>query len=177
MPDIRRLHASRCSTISPVADMITCRVGVFEPTTLEVESERSLFQIVIYGELFGESMHACCSDPPGPRFDLDLRLDYIKYCIPDFRCWPGYPGFIVLNVGPYASGNENVIEEINDWDQVALYYLLRCQTWREAWAAVRLQIGPDFVEGWRQKMWSSSVQCQGLEGLQMLRPGGWRSGG
>ncbi len=190
MPDIRRLHASRFLTINPVADLIDrCggvqwystpnfwNGGVSDANTVSVEPERSLFQIVIYGELFAESMRACCSDPLGPRFDLDLRLDYIKYCIPDAVCWRGYQGFTVLNVGPYASGDAEVIKQINYGDQVGLNHILRCRTWREAWETVRLQIGPDFDEGWRQKMWCSSVQCQGLEGLQMLRPGGleiWR---
>ena len=187
MPDVRRLHASRFSTINPVVDMIDRCAGVqrhntpnfwdggvSEPATVDIEPERSLFQIVIYGELFDESIRAFCCDPPGPHFDLDLRLDYIKYCIPDYQCWCGYQGFSVLNVGPYASGE---LDAINGRDQVGLDHILGCRMWREAWAAVRLQIGPDFDEHWRQKMWCSSVQCQGLEGLQMLRPGGveiWR---
>ena len=190
MSDIRRLHASRFSTINPAADMIDrCagvqwyetpnfwEGGVSEPYTVYVEPERSLFQIVIYGELFGESMRASCCDPPGPRFDVDLRLEYIKYCIPDIKCWRGYEGFSVLNSGPYASGDSDVINTNTFEDQSGLDYILGCRTWWEAWAAVRLQIGPDFDEEWRQKMWCSSVQCQGLEGLQMLRPGGveiWR---
>lgn len=191
MPDIRRLHASCFSAINPVADMIDRCAGVqwndipnfwdggvSEPVTVEVEPERSLFQIVIYGELFGESMRACCSDPPGPRFDLDLRLDYTKYCIPDPACWRGYQGFTVLTVGPYVPADSNVIVEIHgEYDQAGIDHILKCRTWREAWAAVRLQIGSDFDEDWRQKMWCSSVQFQVLEGLQMLRPGGveiWR---
>ena len=56
-------------------------------------------------------------------------------------------------------------------------HILQCRTWREAWERVRHQIGDDFPEPWRQKVWSSTVQVQGLDGLEMLRPGGmdiWR---
>jgi hypothetical protein len=111
-----------------------------------------------------------------PRFDLDTRMNFIKYCIPDWACWLAYKGMEVLNVGPYASGDHMTIVQLFP-DQVGLNHILNCRTWREAWETVRHQIGPDFTEEWRQEMWHSAVQMQGLEGLEMLRAGGvekWR---
>lgn len=191
MSDIRRLHSTRFTTINPVTDMIDKCAGaqwydtpnywyggVSDPETIGFDPPRSKFQIVIYGELFSTTMKA--AHEPGlalPRFDLDTRLDYVKYCIPDPMCYSGYRGMKPLAVGPYASGDRNIISQIED-DQVRLYHILNCRTWREAWEAVWHQIGPDFDEQWRQQMWESAVQMQGLEGLEMLRPGGvekWRS--
>lgn len=117
-----------------------------------------------------------------PRFDHEFRMDYIKYCIPDKMC-KSYEGMTVLPIGPYAERdnaskhNELMLEE--ELDQLSLDRLLgECRTWTEAWSSVREEIGPDFEEGWKELMWQSAVQIQGLEGLEMLRPGGverWRS--
>lgn len=188
MEDIRRLHSYRFSTINPVVDLIDrCagvqwystpdfwEGGVSDACTISVEASRALFQIVIYGELFSSTMLRITSSESVvsslPCFDLETRLDYIVYCIPDPNCQGGYEGFTVLDVGPYA------YYEVRDPDQVGLDHLLNCRSWREAWEAVQHQIGPDFEDEWRQKMWHSAVQMQGLEGLEMLRPGGvdkWR---
>ncbi|KUJ15085.1 uncharacterized protein LY89DRAFT_720481 [Mollisia scopiformis] len=62
-------------------------------------------------------------------------------------------------------------------DQIALEHALASRRWREAWERVRYQVGEDFEEEWRQSLWHSTVECQGLEGLEMLTPAGlekWR---
>jgi hypothetical protein len=88
-----------------------------------------------------------------------------------------------------------------DADQIALQHVLNTRRWRESWKSVRGQVGGDFTipdvdmnsddtdgheevvpimgpgyhdlyESWRQHIWDSAVQYQGLEGLEMLRPGG-----
>jgi len=220
MYEIRRLHSCRFSIINPASDMIDRCAGqqwydlpdfwyggCSEPATISIEPERSLFQIIIYGELFSSKMNAILkADAPMHHFDPDMRLDYIRYCIPDVMCQDGYDGdpdgnaaLEVLPVGPYTQfkGNdcltpvqgEELTEPLRtDWgtrdyvkhpndDQVGLDHILNCRTWREAWEDVRLHVGPDFEEGWRQKMWHAAVQQQGLDGLEMLRPGGvetWR---
>lgn len=190
MDDIRRLHASRFSLINPIADMIDRCAGpqfvstpdfwdggVSNPATISLEPNRALFQIIIYGELFAPTMQAFLEpDRALPRFDQELRLDFIKYCIPDSMC-RSYTGLTVLEVGPYA-GTKNELMPQKESDQVGLDYLLTCRTWREAWERVRLAIGPNFDDISRQIMWESAVQIQGLAGLEMLRPGGlegWRS--
>ncbi|KAL8642105.1 MAG: hypothetical protein Q9228_001163 [Teloschistes exilis] len=197
MDDIRRLHASRFSLIIPVSDMIDRCAGAGPtwnhipefwhgnesiPTTVYIEPTRSLFQLVIYGELFASSMRAFIEPISKlPWFDHDFRMDYIIYCIPDALCHNyGLHGFqkTMMPIGPYADqpkGNGLMLE--NCRDQVALHYLLRCDTWKDAWERVLGAIGPHFEEEWRQSMWRSAVQLQGLEGLEMLRPGGlekWR---
>ena len=47
-------------------------------------------------------------------------------------------------------------------------HVLNYHIWLEAWRKVRHEIGEDFEEEWKQKLWSASVQLQGLEGLEML---------
>lgn len=215
MADIRRLHASRFSIINPASDMIDRCAGKqwydvpdfwnggrSDAFTINVEPERSVFQIIIYGELFGPTMDAVLRREPERGFDLEMRLEYIKYCIPDYMCWKGYDGgpngnrpLEVLPVGPYTPckridtltseqlesfsqtrltdlANTDSAKDLTD-DQVGLNHILTCRTWREAWEKVRLSIAPDFEEGWRQKLWRAAVEQQGLEGLEMLRPGGW----
>lgn len=220
MEDIRRLHASRFSIINPASDMIDRCAGKqwydvpdfwdggrSDANTIMIEAERSLLQIIIYGELFCSTMDAIVTpDAATPGFDLDMRLDYIIYCIPDYMCWHEYDGgpddnraLQVLPVGPYTPCKRidcttpAEIEEFTEpqpadiarmdhakdltADQVGLDHILNCRTWREAWEGVRLCIGPDFEDEWRQKLWHAAVQQQGLDGLEMLRPGGvekWR---
>ena len=219
MDDIRRLHSCRSTIINPASDMIDRCAGKqwyevedfwdggrSDAATISVEPERSVFQIIIYGELFGWNPDAT-HEPNSRRlhFDLDFRLDFIKYCIPDYMCWIGYDGrngslgMHVLPVGPYTPCKridlmtpaeiEAIPETHREYlqhdtardltaDQVGLNHILTCRTWREAWEGVRRQIGVDFEEEWRQTYWHAAVQQQGLEGFEMLRPGGvekWRS--
>ena len=206
MDDIRYLHRCRFTTINPATDMIDRCAGKqwydvpdfwdggrSDAATIDVEPERSLFQIIIYGELFSSTMDAVIQPISNMLcFDLEMRLEFIKYCIPDYMCWIGYDGEVggnaemhVLPVGPYTPTpevNRGGIDQIRSAqmdftanltaDQVGLDHILGCRTWREAWKTVRHQIGPDFDEEWKQKMWHSAVQLQGLSGLEMLRPNG-----
>lgn len=220
MDDIRRLHSLRFETINPASDMIDKCAGKqwydvpdfwnggrSDAFTIDVEPERSLFQIIIYGELFSSTMDAIIEPDSERYFELHMRLDYIKYCIPDYMCWSGYqggpdgtPGMSVLPIGPYTPckgkdlmtaaefdamdeprqiqvANTDTARDLTA-DQVGLNHILKCRTWREAWEKVRLQLGVNFEDEWRQKMWHSAVQQQGLDGLEMLRPGGvekWQS--
>ena len=160
-----------------------------------IELERSVFQVIIYGELFGTTMDAVLhiSGSNKLRFNLEERLDFIKYCIPDRICRGGYDsgprgsrGLIVLPVGPYAPDANNSIRSqavlahsagnppLNHLvcDQYVLDHTLSCRAWNVPWEEVREEVGDDFDEGWKQKIWHASVQLQGLEVLEMLRPGG-----
>lgn len=190
MEEIRKLHAMRFTTLNPVADLIDKVAGkqwystpnfwdggVSDANTIYCEAERALFQIIIYGELFSSTMRAhLWPELKLPRFDFQFRLDYIRYCIPDWICEKGAPGIeLPLPVGPYAP--EAMKENPLPADQIALNHVLNCRRWRESWERVRRQIGEDFEVEWKQDMWHSAVQCQGLEGLEMLRPEGvekWR---
>ena len=219
MDDIRRLHVSRFSLFNPVSDMIDRCAGaqwyqtpnfwsggVSNPCTISIDPARSLFQTIIYGELFASTMRAFLEPESGlPRLDHEVRMDFIKYCIPDCMCQSyhgsvGYRGLTVLPVGPYAASSQrpepqadslfpqpgslsstprprNELMPEKDCDQVGLDYLLSCRTWSEAWQQVCHAIGPDFEDSWRQQLWLAVPQVQGLEGLEMLRPGGlekWR---
>ncbi|KAF9069892.1 hypothetical protein BDP27DRAFT_663743 [Rhodocollybia butyracea] len=144
LQDIRRLHLARFSTINPLADKIDKMAGVrwyetenfweggvSEAVTIYTESGRAAFQIIIYGELFASSMQAYLEpDKNLPKFDLDVRLDYIKYCIPDWVC-KSYPGMEVLPVGPYAGDRKQL-----PGDQIALQHLLTCRRWNKLWRSV-----------------------------------------
>ncbi|KAJ4478494.1 hypothetical protein J3R30DRAFT_3279862 [Lentinula aciculospora] len=181
--DIRRLHLARFSIINPLADKIDKLAGdqwyqaedfwdggVSEPATLETDSNRAAYQIIIYGELFASTMQAYLEPERNlPKFNLDVRLDYIKYCIPDWVC-RSYPGLEVLSVGPYV-GRRGPGQGDLPADQIALQHILKCGRWTRVWQSVTQAIGPDF-DGWKQKLWFDAVQIQGLEGMKVLETGG-----
>ncbi|KAJ4482979.1 hypothetical protein C8J55DRAFT_511176 [Lentinula edodes] len=185
LKDIRRLHSARFSIINPLADKIDKMAGeqwyqadnfwnggVSEPATLQTESNRAAYQIIIYSELFASTMEAYLEPKKNlPKFDLGVRLDYIKYCIPDRTC-RSYPGLEVLSVGPYSVPYG--IGRINlPADQIALRHILSCRRWTRLWQSVTRAIGPDFVEDqWKQKLWLDAVQMQGLEGMKALGENG-----
>lgn len=191
MEDIRRLYKMRFATLNPVADLIDKAAGkqwystpnywnggVSDAGSIDCEADRAMYQIIIYGELFASTMQAHLQPVLNlPRFDFHFRVDYIRYCIPDWICQEGSPGLgKPLPVGPYDPEREDDI--LLPGDQIALQHVLTCRRWRESWERVRHQIGEDFEEGWRQNIWHSAVQSQGLEGLEMFTPEGleaWRS--
>jgi len=99
-------------------------------------------------------------------FDLQVRLDYVKYCIPDWSCKGGYKGIEVLDVGPYAPGRLNV--EPPPADQASLAHILRCSRWRRLWEPVTSSEGPILSEEWKHKLWKEAVQIQGLAGMEVV---------
>ncbi|PVH74447.1 hypothetical protein DL98DRAFT_30544 [Cadophora sp. DSE1049] len=184
LEEIRRLHLMRFSTLNPVADLIDKAAGaqwysapnfwdggVSDAATIFCNPTRTMYQIIIYGELFSSSFQAFLEPEKSfPRFDIHMRLDFIRYCIPDYICFLGAPGMErPKEVGPYDP--VKIVEERPEHDQVAMRHVLLCRRWREAWEEVRRQVGGDFEDGWRQDMWKSFVECQGLHGLEMIRPG------
>ncbi|KAH8807207.1 hypothetical protein F5884DRAFT_788767 [Xylogone sp. PMI_703] len=174
MEDIRRLHLARFSILNPLVDKIDkmagdqwCATpnfwtgGVSEPITVDCEANRAAFQIIIYGELFAGTMKSYLEpEKKLPRFDLNTRLEFIKYCIPDWRCLYSE---IVLRTGPYTEDKHYSIE-----DQLAAQYVLSCSRWKRLWQPVMDQIGPPFEEDWRQQLWWSAVQSLGLEGMELV---------
>lgn len=141
-----------------------------DAVTLECEPERALFQMAIYGSLFQPTLEANLNHREG--LDLDSRLDFIKYCIPDWCC-RSYRGFEVKSTGPYMDGRV-VYPRM---DQYSIRHILKSSKWTAAWEEVRKVCGADFEDVRRQRTWVSAVQTQGLEGFEMLRQGGaenWR---
>ena len=199
LEDIRQSHLARFSTINPLSDKVDKMAGkqwldtpdfwnggVSEPATLCAEPDRATMQIIIYGELFGQSMEAFLEPEKNlPYFDIATRLDYLAYCVPDSSC-ASYPGFELLPVGPYAlranarTRHTNLMADGEpSEDQVVLHHILRCSRWRRMWAAAIRSIqdsGDKFTnedegdEDWRKKLYRDALQTQGLAGMHLLRP-------
>lgn len=187
LDDIRRMHLARFSIINPLWDKIDKMAGkqwyatpdfwdggVSEPITLYTDADRPTFQILIYGELFAQSMDAFLQPERDlPSFDLPTRLDFFTYCVPDWLC-KSYAGFEVLPTGPYAPDTERVQED----NQTTMHHILTCGRWRRMWAAVirglLLSDGEEFTdehpehEHWRKRLLRDALQCQGLEGMQLV---------
>ncbi|KAH8900703.1 hypothetical protein GQ53DRAFT_740653 [Thozetella sp. PMI_491] len=181
MDDIRRLHLARFSLINPLANKLDqiagndwyaaedfWNGGVSDAWTVDCHPQRAAFQIMIYWELFGSTLRAFFTPELNlPKFDLQTRLDFIKYCIPDWICDGGYPGFEVLPVGPYHPDAKE--KEKLPVDQVALHHILSGGRWERLWKAARAEVGPDFEGDWRQEMWKCAFLSFGLESMEIVK--------
>jgi hypothetical protein len=202
MERIRKLHSLRFSTINPVVDIIDKCVGqqwhalpdfwnTDDAYTIDSDPPESFFHLAIYGELFGPDFEPFLTgDFTKRRLKVETRLEYVKYCIPDFAtdCWNKArdiemedgtkdPRRVVIYHpnGPYATGAANIHN-----NNIALKWIMKSTRWRPHWkeARVRVSAEPDFTEDlyddwyditdWRQGMWETVMVCQGLEGLGMV---------
>lgn len=182
LSQIRTLHLARFDFLNPLADRIDKMAGqqwyqtpdfwdggASEAFTIDCKPATCAFQYLIYGEMFNSSMAAFLQPSRNlPSFDLDVRLDYIKYCVPDWVCRNGYPGLEVKPVGPYAPGHEDELPA----DQNALQFVLLSGRWQRLWAPLLQSIAPDFDADWRQQLWwNAVVQTQGLRAPKALFQG------
>ncbi|KAK3723991.1 hypothetical protein LTR37_001475 [Vermiconidia calcicola] len=213
MQRIRELHLMRFSIINPVTNIIDQCVGTqwyaaedfwdggrSDAYTIHSDPPVHLFQLAIYGELFAPDLKALLNqDSQARRLSVDTRLEYIKYCIPDFATECGGdnadldPRRALKQTGPYRRTNIHVRNDALDkQNNIAITWVLKSSRWRPHWKAMRTLAGePDFVpewegddwwwdgtaeegdhpEVWRQRLWEDVMVCQGLEGLGMIRPG------
>jgi len=202
---IRELHLSRFAIINPVVDIIDKCVGsqwyaidnfwdggASDAYTIKAEPADTLFHLAIYGELFGPDLDVFLNnDAKSRRLKVDTRLEFLKYCLPDFQCDASGgrpdsdPRRVVDEVGPYARREGNYIDFPND-NNLALTWTIKSSRWRPYWKEMRALAGADFQDGfedsrfssreeegpdaWRQRLWEDVMLCQGLEGLSMMRP-------
>ncbi|KAH8161961.1 hypothetical protein CIB48_g6296 [Xylaria polymorpha] len=213
MERIRELHSLRSSLINPVEDIIDKCVGqqwghtpnfwgggVDDAYTISAEPSETLFHLAMYGELFAPDFEPILNqDPNTRRISVETRLEFIKYCVPDFACFlNGYiqpngaymadgsldPRRHVKATGPYAKGPDGNTPYTNN-NNIALTWVIRSSRFRPRYKEIRAKAGvPDFQEdfndgwwydenlgqNWRQRLWEDIMVCQGLEGLGMLRP-------
>ena len=191
LPGIRRLYQARFDVINPLFNKIDAMIGeqwyktpqfwnggVSDAFTLNGDVEPITFQLLVYGELFGSTMRSFLEpEKKLPRFAPDVRIEYIKYCIPDWvNEHGGYPGFEVLPTGPYAPD----CAERPPGNATALCHMLggamfRGNKWWRAWIRVVHRVAPDFeddADAWRQKLyWDAVTKVGGLEGMEMVAKG------
>lgn len=191
---IRTLSSMRFSVINVLADQIDKMAGdqwyatpdfwdggVSEAETLYTEANLAAYQILLYGELFASTLNRFLDGLDGPYIDLQARIDYICYCIPDLACQGGYPGFEVLNVGPYKD-----VADLRDLPahQVALTHILSCRRWKALWSSRLQNISDPFAcddnehdlqaanetigAGWKQFEFRNALMTQGLEGVPLI---------
>lgn len=211
MQRIRELHAMRFSIINPVTDIIDKCVGeqwyatpdfwnggVSDAYTVSSEPHETLFHLAIYGELFGADFSPFFNqDTSTRRLSVDTRLEFLKYCLPDFATTclghhyrgtaePPDPRRVVKDTGPYQPDKEGGRPALATNHTLALTWVLQSSRWRPHWKRMRAKAGADFQEDfqddwwfvedehrerdWRQRMWEAVMVCQGLEGLGMIRP-------
>ncbi|KAI5867484.1 hypothetical protein GGS23DRAFT_548567 [Durotheca rogersii] len=210
---IRRLHRLRYTLISPVVDLVDRCVGyqwgsnpdfwdsgIDDAYAILADASDTFFQLAIYGELFGPEFDLLLPSsvslteprsPPAKKLRVDTRLEFVKYCVPDFatQCYDSAsnitlpdgtldPRRAVINYpdGPYPQD-----QPPDKNNNLALAWLLKSKRWRPVWRRAREVAGaaPDFVSpttplrlrlgtgDWRQNLLEMVMQCQGLDGLGM----------
>ncbi|KAI0112349.1 hypothetical protein F4776DRAFT_641007 [Hypoxylon sp. NC0597] len=199
MQAIRELYELRFSVINPVSDIIDKCVGkqwlqtpdfwnggVDDAYTIYAEADETLFHLAIYGELFGPDYEPFLDNSLSSRRRLrvETRLEFVKYCIPDFatECYESARGIrrpdgsydprrevIIHPEGPYSK-DERGFSRTRTNNNLALKWLLKSSRWEPHWQQARLSAGvQEDLEGWKQDMLESIMFCQGLEGLGMIR--------
>lgn len=208
MERIRDLHLKRFSILNPVEDIIDKCVGkqwyaspkfwsggVDDAYTIHAEPSDTLFHLIIYGELFGADFEPILDqDTQKRRLGVPTRLEFIKYCLPDFACHLGGdfapdkgqdPRRTVKETGPYKMDSDERYDYGTLNNNLALTWVIKSSRWKPHWKAIRKKAGPEFQndfddgwwydedneQDWRQRMWEDILICQGLEGLEMMRDG------
>lgn len=171
--------------------------GVSDAYTIDSEPTESFWHLVIYGELFAPDFDAFLdASINSRRLSVGTRLEYIKYCVHDFattcleerdnKLSDGTvdPRRAFKRTGPYSRDAEGRIASFKQHN-IALTWVICSSRWRPHWKAMRALVGPDFQDGfddgwwydpegeqdWRQRMWENLMVCQGLQGMEMMRPG------
>ncbi|KAI0142990.1 hypothetical protein GGR57DRAFT_484617 [Xylariaceae sp. FL1272] len=204
MERIRELYEMRFSIINPVTDILDKCVGrqwyaipgfwntVDDAYTINSEPSETLFHLAMYGELFAPDFEPFLSGDKSelPRLTVDTRLEFIKYCVPDFKCsFSGFghpdPRRAVKETGPYAKGPDGTRPADTHDHNTALTWVIRSSRFRPLYRKVRTDAGveefqeksqdewrymEDSEHDWRQRLLEHVMVCQGLQGLGMLRP-------
>ncbi|KAF9737465.1 hypothetical protein PMIN01_05244 [Paraphaeosphaeria minitans] len=183
MEDVRKMYEARFSIINPLNTTMDAMIGdewyrqpdfwsggAEDAFTLYADVSSATFQFLTYGELFGSTMASYLQpgDKRKPGLGIETRIEYIKYCIPDWACGPNssrHDGFEVLPVGPYAEGaKDDPNAEKVDGNQTALVHLVggamfEGTLWKRAWRRVLIAAGAEENEdGKWPKTWIERIQ-------------------
>ena len=169
--------------------------GVDDAATIDADPPETFFHLVTYGELFGPAIEAFLDSGVVPGVaSVEMRLEYVKYCMPQWTCWTYMarlkqrdgtidPRRRVMPTGPYSpfGRSQELWANAQDFNehgnQKGLLHLLKSRRWNPPWTEVRASVGGDFDIEWKQELWWTVVMCQGLHGMEMIRPGNlghWR---
>ena len=129
---------------------------------------RALLQFATYGELFLSTAYAVLLG--GLGLGLEAPLEYTSCCISINRYMDHGMVYVIRSSQggvfyqmPKNSSDRSKLRDIfNGWSCGRL--------WPGSCRTVRMEIGEDFNEPWRQRCWISAIQMQGLEGLRLFKP-------
>ncbi|KAI0508461.1 hypothetical protein F5B22DRAFT_397744 [Xylaria bambusicola] len=193
MERIRELRLLRFSLINPVEDIIDKCVGhqrldnpdfwhdgLDDEYTIDTEPSDTLFHLAMYGELFAPDFEPILNqDSQTRRLSVETRLEFIKYCLPDFACHlnghigsslllnPGEtldPRREVKQTGPYAKGPDGRIPDMNN-NNLALTWVIRSSHFRRYYKALRAKAGEyEFQERFDDGWWFNESSHSRLPG-------------
>jgi hypothetical protein len=94
---IHDLWEWRMRVLNPLSDLVDKCVGrqwystpdfwgggVEDAYTIQAEPETQVFELQMYGDMFGTLMDACVTSGPTDPLGVAFRLDFVKYLIPDW---------------------------------------------------------------------------------------------
>jgi hypothetical protein len=188
MTNVRRMYEARFRVINPLNQTINAMIGsewyaqpdfwdggADDAFTLDADVDGATMQLLIYGELFGPTMEAFLR-PADKLHALGAveRIEFVKYCIPDWVCRPTHDrtdGFDVLPVGPFKKYEEGIEDRSAacEGNQTALAHLLggamfQGALWKRAWRRVLIAAGVlenedgAWPEAWQEKI--RKLECQ-----------------
>jgi hypothetical protein len=182
MDAVRRMYEARFSLINPLSATIDAMIGnawyaqpdfwnggAEDAFTLQTDASIATFELLIYGELFGSTMDFYLQTGLNRKagLDIDTRIEFIKYCIPDWTCASEFSrqdGFEVLAIGPYAKNIPDADPNRLEGDQVALAHLVggamfQGTLWKRVWRRVLIAAGAEKNEDGKWPMaWIETIQ-------------------
>ncbi|KAK3332610.1 hypothetical protein B0T19DRAFT_439433 [Cercophora scortea] len=196
LPAIRQLHLDHATILTPLQRIVN-KISNSKPfTTFEygrlpsirdiidgryqlqltcrpAESGRTVYQLVIYGELFFPTLESCLAPPmqATPRFDYTTRFEYIKHCIPNWSqpSPSGYQTQQQEEQPPFYTAPSAPPRVRTNRDLVTLNFVVGSERWRQMWEPVFLQGGVGGVELlFHESLWRSAVQTMGLESMRLI---------
>lgn len=208
MQRIRELHALRYSTINPVTDLIDKCIGeqwyatpgfwtggADDAYTIDGDPDVAIFHLAIYGGLFSgdfdillSNQHVQANADGRDRermLGLDVRLEYIKYCIPDETCYVFSSRLareseqidsrraVQAEIGPYVILKEDNGQHLDEHGhQLALLWLLRSRRFNRYWNAVVETAG---LQSFDKEGWSFLREDEAARHHGIGEPkGGWK---
>lgn len=164
MNQIRELYLLRMSTINPIEDLIDRCVGVqwystpnfwnggvSDALTVHAEPISVLFDLSIYGDIFGPAIDIYIREGSVPLYaQFDCRKVFVEYCIPkDVDWWVDLDGQPCEPPVPLKrmEHENNYYRHMGKWEwsqpRLALRHVLNSTRFKWAWNALSQELGED----------------------------------
>lgn len=177
LDDIRQTWCYKQDVLNPISREVDlcCGPSSGNPLTVCNEPDTTLFNWIIYGDLFHHSISAIYDDPRPAIVPLSTasRYKFLVYCIPDVNCFENTVGFPAW-FEDYKETGEDMFQQLSLL--TAMAEILGAESWRKALGREKQQrhtYNQDTdTPVTKEDLFISSVMHLGSKSLRVLRPGG-----